>query len=696
MRGALRRVRGCDVIRYLRKFRSRLPRRLALLVTAALAFAGVVALPAAPASAASGVQVFVGYADNLRANPAKFPTPWAGSPSVVFEGCTPNCTFDAGAVRLVNTGTGPVTVDSVVVNVSTCRFDIWPHGTLLQGGQQLVLTQTAVTAAAVCGGTSGAFDTSDIGVNGAGTNCTPDGVVPTVVATIDGTPTTFSDTGQVLNTGGIDVAACPSGPNESIGWTLIGNQPCPGATLVLAPPTQTRAVGSSASVMATLACGGTALQGASIDFSVQSGPNAGTTGSVTTDVNGDATFSYPGSATGTDTIIASTTNPAGKITSNNVTVVWQQRQSALSISGASSSDFDDPATVAATLSDSAGPIPGQTVTFTLNGAETCSGTTDANGAASCSLTPQEAAGAYTLTAAFAGTASDLGSSASATFTVTHEETTLTYTGPTKAANGAPVTLSGVLKEDGTTPIAGRTVTFTLGSGGSAQACSGTTGATGSASCTIGSVNQPAGTTSVPVVAAFAGDAFYLPASASATLKFQFLTGRAFGLESSGLVGISPTPDTGAIATAGAGTFAPPCVVSISGLISAHTLCAKVVTSVNPGTSSASAGVQDATVGVLGLPVIKIGLVQSTSTTNCGGSSGDAVVSSITLGGIPVNVNLHPGPNTTVSVLGVTLVFNEQTPVPGADQGLTVNAVHIKALGLLDVVLASSTSDIHNC
>jgi hypothetical protein len=62
----------------------------------------------------------------------------------------------------------------------------------------------------------------------------------------------------------------------------------------------------------------------------------------------------------------------------------------------------------------------------------------------------------------------------------------------------------------------------------------------------------------------------------------------------------------------------------------------------------------------------------------------------------VNVNLHPGANTTVNVLGVTIILNEQTGVPGADQGLTVNAVHVKALGLLDVVIGSSTSDIHNC
>ena len=668
-----------------------------MLVTAALAFAGVVALPAAPALAASSVQVSVGYADNLRANPTNFPTPWAGSPSVVFEGCTPNCTFDAGAVRLVNNAPIAVTVDSVVVNVSTCVFDIWPHNTVLQPGQQLILTQTATAAAAVCGGTSGAFDTSDIGVNGAGTSCTNDGVIPQVMTTIDGVSSTFNDAGQVLNTGGVDRAACAGGPNESLQWTSIGSQICPGALLALTPASQTDAIGSPASVTATLtnSCG-QPLQGASIDFLVQSGPNAGTTGTATTDANGNAAFSYTGSATGTDTVVSSTTNPAGKITSGTVNVIWEPRQAALTIGGAGGGDFNDPATVAATLTDQLGPVAGQTVTFTLNGAETCSGTTGASGVASCSLTPQEAAGSYTLTAAFAGSASDLGASASAAFTVKREETTLTYTGPTKAANGAPLTLSGVLREDGTAPIAGRTVSFTIGSGGSAQTCSGTTGASGSASCTIGSVNQPAATTSVPVAAAFAGDAFYLPSSASATLKFQFLTGRAFGLESSGLVGIAPTPDTGSIATASAGTFGPPCVVSTGGLISADTLCAKVVTSVNPGTSAASASVQDATIGVLGIPAIKVGLVQTTSTTSCSGSSGDAVITSISVGGIPVNVNVHPGPNTTVSVLGVTLIFNEQTPVPGADQGLTVNAVHIKALGLLDVVLASSTSDIHNC
>src|SRR5262249_33964924 len=157
-----------------------------------------------------------------------------------------------------------------------------------------------------------------------------------------------------------------------------------------------------------------------------------------------------------------------------------------------SEDFNDPATVAAVLSDSHGPLAGRTVSFTLNNAEICSGVTSASGSASCTITPQEAAGPYPLTASFAGDATHLGTSTTVPFTVLREETTLTYTGPTRAANGEPLTLSGVLREDGVTPIAGRTVTFTIGTGGSAQSCSGTTDAGGSAACTIGSVNQPAG------------------------------------------------------------------------------------------------------------------------------------------------------------------------------------------------------------
>ena len=58
------------------------------------------------------------------------------------------------------------------------------------------------------------------------------------------------------------------------------------------------------------------------------------------------------------------------------------------------------------------------------------------------------------------------------------------------------------------------MTFTLGSGGSAQTCTGVTDGTGSASCSI-TVHQAPGTT--PIAAAFAGDAFYLASTASSSI-----------------------------------------------------------------------------------------------------------------------------------------------------------------------------------
>jgi hypothetical protein len=143
-------------------------------------------------------------------------------------------------------------------------------------------------------------------------------VIPEVDVTIDGTPSTFNDTGQVLNTGGVDAATCLPG-NESTQWTSIGSQPCAGAQLSLAPASQSDQVGDTATVTATLTNGcGSPLQGASVAFNVKSG----TTGSGTTDANGQASFSYSSLTPGTDTVEASVSNPAGTITSNDVRVNW--------------------------------------------------------------------------------------------------------------------------------------------------------------------------------------------------------------------------------------------------------------------------------------------------------------------------------------------------------------------------------------
>jgi hypothetical protein len=190
------------------------------------------------------------------------------------------------------------------------------------------------------------------------------------------------------------------------------------------------------------------------------------------------------------------------------------------------SDYSDATTVSATLIDtytSAGAA-NEPVTIKL-GTQSCLGTTNASGVASCSITPNEPAGSYPLTASFAGDTTPwphLGASTgTSTFIVTHEEAALTYTGATTAVNGSSATLSGLLTTDDPaagTPIGGRTVTFTLGSGASAQSCSGVTNSAGAASCVIAKINQT--TSPLPVTAKFAGDNYYVAASASGSVTID--------------------------------------------------------------------------------------------------------------------------------------------------------------------------------
>lgn len=188
---------------------------------------------------------------------------------------------------------------------------------------------------------------------------------------------------------------------------------------------------------------------------------------------------------------------------------------------------------------------------------------------------------------------------------------------------------------------------------------------------------------------------------------QTLTGRAYGLSARAtllgltLVNVPRTPDTGAVSTTGSSTTSTPCVATVGGLVGAHALCANVTTVASPASSTATASVADATVGVLGIPTVTIGAVQSSSTTACSGSSGSITIAYLAVGGTVVIA--HPtqvAPNTGISVGVVSLLLNEQIGFTGPDRGLTVNAVHVNVntlgLAVVNVVVASAESDIAHC
>lgn len=131
---------------------------------------------------------------------------------------------------------------------------------------------------------------------------------------------------------------------------------CAGSQPVLTPALQHQDAGTDASVTVTYIDGcGNPVQGAAVAFSVGSGPDAGMTGTATTDASGQATFSYQGNATGTDTVGASVTGPAGTTSSNSVQVIWDH---AISAQGGQAFTGTEPTVVSGTLATFTDPDPG--------------------------------------------------------------------------------------------------------------------------------------------------------------------------------------------------------------------------------------------------------------------------------------------------------------------------------------------------
>ena len=260
---------------------------------------------------------------------------------------------------------------------------------------------------------------------------------------------------------------------------------------------------------------GTAISGRSVTFTISGSPGSQTCTAVTGST-GDASCSVvltlkPGTGY---TVTASFDGSSDVFyTSSSDSKPFQvtREESAVVYTGATTGDYSDSVTLKGVLTEDAPggpPLAGRRLTLTLGtgpGAQSCvTGATDASGAASCKLTINLPAGSYPVTASFAGDDYYLAGTGSASFKVTPEEDSLSYTGATSGKKGTTVTLSAKLVSDGG-GIPNRTIVFTVGS----QSCSGTTNSYGNASCSL-TLTQSAGSSTVK--ATFAGDAFYEAAS----------------------------------------------------------------------------------------------------------------------------------------------------------------------------------------
>jgi Bacterial Ig-like domain (group 3) len=217
------------------------------------------------------------------------------------------------------------------------------------------------------------------------------------------------------------------------------------------------------------------------------------------DGGGQATLTTSSLTAGSHTITASFTSDSANFnnSSGNATQTVTEARTTLTDTGATSSVYHDSVVLSARLTrtDNSAPITLKTVTLTM-GLESCTATTGANGDAACSITPSDLPGLFPVNAAFADDGNYLASSDSQPFTITKEDTTLTYSGPTVFLAGASgATLSAQLLQDdqndtdgdgASTPPApfGQMITFTL----DGQTCHDATDATGVASCTIPAIS----------------------------------------------------------------------------------------------------------------------------------------------------------------------------------------------------------------
>ena len=282
--------------------------RTILIIALGLSLSSLVPGLTGIASAASPLNVFVGYFDThtvpFSSNqpnpwPYKDPSSFLGTPCPNYPNDT-TC-WDASALRLDNPGSTDVTGVSASVVIGTKTYALWGSNLTVKAGGMLVLTETGTSQ------NSENFDGSDFppnSYNGGNTaSCVNSGAIPMVKITVAGTTTTYLDNGQVLNGQGVDSGHCLNGKfvsgrmDESHSWVQIG------ASSAVAPsaPQSLAAKAGDGSVSLTWTApasnGGAAVSG----YNIYRGTSAGGEGSTAVGTVSGTTLSFtdPGLTNGT-------------------------------------------------------------------------------------------------------------------------------------------------------------------------------------------------------------------------------------------------------------------------------------------------------------------------------------------------------------------------------------------------------------
>jgi hypothetical protein len=264
-----------------------------------------------------------------------------------------------------------------------------------------------------------------------------------------------------------------------------------GEGVALSPASASIEVGSRHTLTATAQnAQGNLLQGRNVTFEILSGPHAGLTSTVATDAQGLAQFSYSGTHTGTDTIVARFVDSDGKTqTSNTVMTKWEARTIAPTLLAVSpvSGIYGGLVELSARLTADGKPLVGSEVSFNLNGVALGVATTNAVGVATITNVSLAGinAGAHSnfVVAHFPGDAGHVASDGTADLTVGKGLLTITADNKFRIYNMAnpPLTFkpSGFVNSDTTaTAFTGAPTLATTAQTGSSAGAYPITAATG--------------------------------------------------------------------------------------------------------------------------------------------------------------------------------------------------------------------------
>ena len=283
-----------------------------------------------------------------------------------------------------------------------------------------------------------------------------------------------------------------------------------------------------------------------------------------------------------------------------------------------------------------------------------------------------AAGTHSITAMYQGDGTFAASTSPVLMEVINGSTAataLTYSGPTTFTNGSAANPSAVLMESpGGGPVAGVSVLFTLGSGGTAQTCSGTTNSAGTATCSISSVNQTAGSSTIS--ASFAGNASFLassvgPVSVTISGGAAAATTLTYNSPTTFTNGSAANPSATLTQTTGGGPVAGVSVLFTLGSGGAAQTCSGTTNSA--GTATCSISSVNQTAG---------------SSTISASFAGNSSFLASSAGPISVTISAAPAVATTLTYNGPTTFTNGSAANPSAILTQTAGGSPVASVSVL--------------